>query len=279
MAARRCRTAYWLALGGAMAAHALLLSLPWPALPSHRAGTNTLAIELPPGPGDRAPEHRTAPQPPAAKMPASVPRRRIKPVHRPTPASPVNKPPVETSAHSRAALESKAGRRAPVKHARTRPSNGPSSVPKAHHPLAQVKPVRLSSTKPEPAASRPPSLSVPSAPTHRPRPSTDETRPGRPGAKRQRQRYQERLVAYLARFRHYPLLAQREGQEGRVAVHFVMDRQGRILSDHLVSRTPYPLLNREALAMLRRAQPLPPPPSGLAGKTLAWTLPIQFKLP
>lgn len=277
MAARRCRTAYWLALGGAVAAHALLLSLPWPALPSHRAGTDTLAIELPPGPGERPPDLQTAPQPPAAKTPAPAHQRRIKPVHRTTPAPPVKKPPVETTADSRAALVSKAGRQVPAKHARRASSNGASSVPKAHAPLAQVKAVRPSSTKPKPAASRPQPISVPSAPAHRPRPLTGEARPGKPGAKRQR--YQERLVAYLARFRRYPLLAQREGQEGRVVVHFVMDRQGRILSDHLVRRTPYPLLNREALAMLRRAQPLPPPPSGLTGKTLVWTLPIQFKLP
>jgi protein TonB len=49
----------------------------------------------------------------------------------------------------------------------------------------------------------------------------------------------------------YPRRALREGQEGTVAVRFSVGEDGRVLSTEAVSPSPWPLLNAEALRVIR----------------------------
>ena len=58
-----------------------------------------------------------------------------------------------------------------------------------------------------------------------------------------------------------------------------MDRSGRVLSSRIDRSSGRPLLDREALAMLDRAQPLPPPPDDVPGATLELVTPVEFFLP
>ena len=59
-------------------------------------------------------------------------------------------------------------------------------------------------------------------------------------------------------------------------VRFTMDRQGRVLSAALERSSGHAALDREALALLERAQPLPAPPAETPGERITLTVPVEF---
>lgn len=75
--------------------------------------------------------------------------------------------------------------------------------------------------------------------------------------------WQSQLLGHLNRYKRYPDDARRRGQEGTVRLRFVVDGRGQVLSYELVGRSSSPALDRATLQMIRRAQPLPPPPPEL----------------
>lgn len=89
--------------------------------------------------------------------------------------------------------------------------------------------------------------------------------------------YRARLQSHLARFRLYPPGAQNAGDQGVVFVHFVMDREGRVVDAWLETTSGVAEIDREALAAITRAQPLPPLPAGWPER-LDISLPVSFKL-
>lgn len=86
------------------------------------------------------------------------------------------------------------------------------------------------------------------------------------------------LFSHLLRYRQYPSAAQAAGQEGIVTLGFTMDRHGRVLSRHIVRSSGFAALDAEALAMIERAQPLPPFPAEVAAATRSFVAPIRFSL-
>jgi protein TonB len=57
-----------------------------------------------------------------------------------------------------------------------------------------------------------------------------------------------------------------------------MDRQGHVLSAQIAKSSGYESLDDETLALVHRAEPLPPPPAEVPGETLSLTVPVQFFL-
>ncbi|MBS0222736.1 MAG: energy transducer TonB [Proteobacteria bacterium] len=86
------------------------------------------------------------------------------------------------------------------------------------------------------------------------------------------------LLGRLERFKRYPPEAERRRQEGVVYVRFTMSRDGRVLTARIEQSSHVASLDQEGLALLQRAQPLPPLPSDLPGETLELVVPIQFFL-
>ena len=84
------------------------------------------------------------------------------------------------------------------------------------------------------------------------------------------------LMAHLNRFKQYPAAAR--GAQGIVTVTFTMDRKGRVLEKTVSKSSGSAALDEEALAMLSRAQPLPPFPSGMEGETRSFNAPIRFSV-
>ena len=82
------------------------------------------------------------------------------------------------------------------------------------------------------------------------------------------------LVERLARFQRYP--AQARGVEGVVSVAFSIDRQGKLVSSRIVKSSGSALLDAEALDLIKRAVPLPPPPAEIADSQLSFVVPIRF---
>lgn len=87
------------------------------------------------------------------------------------------------------------------------------------------------------------------------------------------------VLGILNRVKQYPDDAKRRGREGVVRVRFIVNASGEVIARQLVDSSGTLSLDREALAMLQRAQPLPPPPAELleSGR-YAITLPVDFAL-
>jgi protein TonB len=86
--------------------------------------------------------------------------------------------------------------------------------------------------------------------------------------------WQQLLQAQLERFKRYPRRAR--GAHGRVTVAFTVGRNGSVVSSHIMQGSGSPILDAEALALIKRAQPLPPPPSTIASNQLSFIVPIDF---
>nr|WP_316629375.1 TonB family protein [uncultured Brevundimonas sp.] len=102
--------------------------------------------------------------------------------------------------------------------------------------------------------------------------------PPAPSASTSPQDWKTRVLAHLDSKKRYPPAARRLRQEGVVLIRFTMDRSGRVLTSRIERGSGRPLLDREALAMLQRAQPLPPPPDDVPGSQLDVVAPIEFFL-
>jgi TonB family protein len=66
-------------------------------------------------------------------------------------------------------------------------------------------------------------------------------------------------------------------QEGLVRMSFMIDRAGNLLSSGVAESSNVPAFDAEALAILKRAEPFPPPPDAVAGPFVNLTVPIRFR--
>lgn len=80
------------------------------------------------------------------------------------------------------------------------------------------------------------------------------------------------LMAHLNRHKQFPA----GGSQGVAAVAFTIDRSGRVLSARLAQSSGDSVLDREAVALVRRASPVPAPPSGQGGSSISISVPIRF---
>jgi protein TonB len=85
------------------------------------------------------------------------------------------------------------------------------------------------------------------------------------------------LLARLNRFKHYPPEAKAAHIEGVVMLHFVLNHDGRLITAEIAKSSGRPALDREALALMARAQPLPAMPVEMGDKLDA-VVPIEFSL-
>ncbi|WP_121555949.1 energy transducer TonB [Gibbsiella quercinecans] len=90
----------------------------------------------------------------------------------------------------------------------------------------------------------------------------------------------ESLVkGHLNRFKDYPADARRRNRTGIARVAFTVDAGGRVSGVTLLSSSGTRSLDREAVAVITRAQPLPRPPVELlSGGRHVTTIPINFSL-
>jgi TonB family protein len=85
------------------------------------------------------------------------------------------------------------------------------------------------------------------------------------------------VTAMLRQAMLYPDQAQEKREQGDVKVTFAIDRDGKVTSSAITGSSNHQLLDREALAMIQRAQPFPSP--GLIGKDAEdFATTITFKL-
>jgi protein TonB len=90
--------------------------------------------------------------------------------------------------------------------------------------------------------------------------------------------WQGRLLGRLQRFKRYPEEARFRREEGVAHATFTLDRDGRVLAAGIARTSGSASLDAEALALIRRADPLPPPPPEVPGGTVTLTVPLRFSL-
>ena len=54
--------------------------------------------------------------------------------------------------------------------------------------------------------------------------------------------------------------------------------QGRVMSSRIITTSGSAALDREALEMIKRSQPFPPPPAALTGAEVSLTVPVRFNM-
>ncbi|TVQ52304.1 MAG: energy transducer TonB, partial [Rhodobacteraceae bacterium] len=90
--------------------------------------------------------------------------------------------------------------------------------------------------------------------------------------------YVARLRAWIAARQQYPRQARARRQEGEGVVRFRIDATGRLLSAELRRSAGAAALDAEMLALLRRAEPMPPIPPALGLAYLELDLPVSFMI-
>jgi TonB family protein len=65
-------------------------------------------------------------------------------------------------------------------------------------------------------------------------------------------------------------------REGTVNVLFLVDRAGNLLSSEVAESSNVPAFDAEALAIIKRAHPFPPPPQSVGGAFVSLRIPIRF---
>ena len=95
-------------------------------------------------------------------------------------------------------------------------------------------------------------------------------------ARRMRATWQKELVAHLDKHKRYPV--ERSQKSAEIVVSFALDRLGHVLSASIVKGSGDTAFDQAALAMVRRSDPVPPPPPLVADEGLSFTLPVIFKV-
>jgi len=90
--------------------------------------------------------------------------------------------------------------------------------------------------------------------------------------------WQSLLIRRLQQYKRYPHAARERNEQGVVLLAFSLDRDGHVLSRHIVSGSGYSELDAEVLALIERAQPLPAFPPSMSAEKLDLTVPIRFSL-
>jgi TonB family protein len=87
--------------------------------------------------------------------------------------------------------------------------------------------------------------------------------------------WRQQMVDRINRTKTFPTDAS--CQEGIVRISFLIDRAGNLLSSEVAESSSIPAFDVEALAIVKRAHPFPPPPEGVGGAFVTLNVPVRFK--
>lgn len=84
--------------------------------------------------------------------------------------------------------------------------------------------------------------------------------------------------SWLQEHKRYPRPARLRMMRGEASVGFVLDRSGRVVSYALEKSSGHKILDREVMAMVHRASPMPPFPPDLPRNRMRFIVPVNFNL-
>ncbi len=148
----------------------------------------------------------------------------------------------------------------PMEHEETEPTPPPKEETKPPEALAEVALPKPEPPKPEPPVEEKHMTAPPPARTQRK--SID--------------RWQRQLSTHIQKYQRYPAAARARGESGVAQVLYTIDREGHLLRSSIWQSTGSAALDQEALAVLARAQPMPPPPDDMTDDELTLVMPVRF---
>jgi protein TonB len=89
-------------------------------------------------------------------------------------------------------------------------------------------------------------------------------------------KWRNQIVAVIERNKRFPEAAARRGETGTAQVFFSLDRHGHLITSRILRSSGAAVLDSEALALLQRAEPFPPPPPEYPGDSVNLILPLHF---
>lgn len=210
-----------------------------------------------------------APPKPSTPAPATV-----QPIEQTTIEAPAIQPPARSVSEPSITIPKEVPKEVPKELTQETPPEEPAKEPlqeEIEEPVAQEKP------EPETRVTTPDAAATADVDSNlQPAPEMVEGG-GDPAADIQ---YVRRLTAWLERNKRYPTKSRRRREEGTVLLNFTIDREGRLIGYELIQTAPYPALNASVEQMIKRASPLPTPPSTMqaGAPTISFTVPINFSL-
>ena len=147
----------------------------------------------------------------------------------------------------------------------------PPEPPKVVERKPQKPKAVVTTTAPEPDVQV---QEAPDEPSPEPAPEPQPTQSAAPGTPS----YASIVAGILQRAKRYPREALREGLEGVVAVHFVVNRQGHVIGYRIEQSSRVRELDSEVVALLKRVRFPPIPDDGGDPERRSFSLPISFKI-
>jgi protein TonB len=134
-------------------------------------------------------------------------------------------------------------------------------------------------TPPPVVSTMPPEPESPTSVAPPPPPPPPESRgPSQQDLDAARDRYGSLLAREIAKHKRYPRIARMRNWQGEAQVELQLDGDGNILSSRIEKSSGHDVLDKQALEMVMRATPFPPPPAVLNGQSFTLLVPISFRL-
>jgi protein TonB len=132
--------------------------------------------------------------------------------------------------------------------------------------------VKADQTPPAPQTTAPLRSVAPPAPVAR-APS-----PGSVESQAQIMTWRDLVVTRLQNAKRYPSSAEANREQGVVTLNFSVNRNGKVISRSIAKSSGHASLDQEVLALVQRAQPLPPFPPAMTQSVVHLSVPIRFSL-
>ncbi|MDC8759211.1 TonB family protein [Janthinobacterium fluminis] len=225
---------------------------------------------------------------PAAALPQTMPAAAVMLVFSSQIAAPESPRALAVGAREAIAASARPDRRAPERE--KRPVAARAAAPQIvaaeeakQRPVAAPEPTPSPDARPvEAPAQLPSSASSSAAPAPAALRAAQAAAPfnsDAPSASAVHSSWQSLVLSHLGKYKRYPGDARQRKRAGAAWVRFTVNGQGRVLASELLTSSGTPVLDREALLLLERAQPLPPPPEQMVRQgQVTVTLPVQFNL-
>ena len=153
----------------------------------------------------------------------------------------------------------------------------PTPVVEQNEPVAEpppAQPTEVIAVAPKPNAA-PPVQTVPA-----PVPVKQEPPPVTNQADYEdaRSKYGNSLWGAISKHKKYPKIAAMRNWQGEAIVELELDGNGKLKSKKIIQSSGHDVLDKQALEMVEKALPFPPPPDVLRGNNFTITVPVPFKL-
>ncbi len=154
--------------------------------------------------------------------------------------------------------------------------SAPVPEPQKEKPQQEMKVEQPPDDTPSPVAV--PDVKPPEKVENSPPPAPVTAQQVKGGAPHVEPSWQTSLVRQLQRFKRYPAGSHARNEQGVVVLSFTLDRAGHVLAHSITKSSGYADLDNEVMAMILRAEPLPPFPASMPQPRLDLTVPIRFSV-